>query len=58
MNWNLEIGFHWPHHSFMLGWEIMEEDDKHDYSTYKLYLFFVVFNLLNEPPFSPEARAL
>jgi hypothetical protein len=45
MDWSLEIAFHWPHDRFALGWEYMSPDDKHTYSTLKVYIFFTTFTL-------------
>jgi|TARA_R110001632_G_scaffold124205_1_gene236929 hypothetical protein len=44
-NWELEIAFHWPHDRFALGWETMFPDEKYNYTTVKVYLFFVTFTL-------------
>jgi|TARA_B110000977_G_scaffold199612_1_gene287500 hypothetical protein len=44
-NWALEIAFHWPHDRLALGWEFMRPDGEYDYTTVKLYLFFVTFTL-------------
>ena len=44
-DWELEIAFHWPHARLALGWEFMRPDSEYDYSTVKLYLFFVTFTL-------------
>jgi hypothetical protein len=45
MNWELEIAFHWPHDRFALGWEFMAPDEKHNYTTVKVYLLIVTFTL-------------
>jgi hypothetical protein len=45
MNWNLEIGFHFPHNRFALGWEYIGTDEEHDYITITLYLFITTFTL-------------
>jgi hypothetical protein len=44
-NWELEIAFHWPHDRFALGWETMFPDEKYNYTTVKIYFFFVTFTL-------------
>lgn len=45
MNWNLQIAFHWPHNRFTLGWEHIGPDEEYDYSTFKIYLFFITFTI-------------
>ena len=40
-NWELQIGFHWPHQRFALGWEFIEPTEKFNYTTIKLYLFSI-----------------
>jgi hypothetical protein len=45
MDWTLEIGLHWPHDRFALGWEYMGADDECDYRTLKVYLFLLSFTL-------------
>jgi hypothetical protein len=44
-DWVLEIGFHWPHQRLALGWDIMNPDDKHNYTTIRLYLFVMTITL-------------
>ena len=43
--WALEIAFHWPHDRLALGWEFMRPNEEYNYTTVKLYLFFVTFTL-------------
>ena len=44
-NWELEIAFHWPHDRFALGWELINATKKYNYTTFKVYLFFVTLTL-------------
>jgi hypothetical protein len=45
MDWHLDIGLHWPHDRFALGWEYIGVDDEYDYRTFKLYLLCLSFTL-------------
>ena len=49
MDWDLEIGIHWPHHRFAIGWDIIHADEKYNYETYNLYLaiFTLTLNIYN-----------
>tara|TARA_R110000803_G_scaffold44543_1_gene94237 strand:+ start:1216 stop:1362 length:147 start_codon:yes stop_codon:yes gene_type:complete len=44
-DWQLEIAFHWPHDRFALGWEFINADKEFNYTTFKLYLFFITVTL-------------
>jgi hypothetical protein len=44
-DWELKIEFHWPHHRFALGWDYISADEEYDYSTSRLYFFFITFTL-------------
>lgn len=35
---DIEIALHWPHDRFCIGWEFMDADEKHNYSTFRLFL--------------------
>tara|TARA_R110000796_G_scaffold66970_1_gene153896 strand:+ start:1455 stop:1616 length:162 start_codon:yes stop_codon:yes gene_type:complete len=45
-NWTLELGFHFPHDRFALGWEVIRPDKECKYYTFKWYLLIltVTFN--------------
>lgn len=45
MDWTLEMAFHWPHDRLAFGWDIIRPDKEFDYSTIKLYMFFVTLTL-------------
>ena len=45
MDWELEIALHYPHHKFMLGWEVLQPDMEFNYTTLKISLFIVTFTL-------------
>ena len=49
MDWDLEVGIHWPHHRLAIGWDIIHADEKYDYETYILYLaiFTITLNIYN-----------
>lgn len=34
----LEIGFHWPHDRFAIGWQVMQPDEEYDYFTLTIFL--------------------
>lgn len=43
----LEIGLHWPHDRFAIGWDIMQPDDEYDYFTLRLYLGIMTITFNN-----------
>jgi len=45
MNWNLEIAFYWPHDRFALGWEYINSNEEYNFSTFRMYLFFITFTI-------------
>jgi len=45
MDWELEIALHYPHHKFMLGWEVLNPTEEFNYTTIRLSLFIVTFTL-------------
>lgn len=45
MDWDLTIFLHWPHDRFALGWDVIYPDKEYLYSTLRVYLFFITFNL-------------
>lgn len=44
-NWELEIGFHWPHQRCAIGWEFIEPTERFNYTTIKLYLLLISLTL-------------
>jgi hypothetical protein len=44
-DWELSIELHWPHDRFALGWDYIAPDRTYNYSTVRLYLFFITFTL-------------
>lgn len=45
MNWDLEIAFHWPHERCALGWEFFLPDEKHGFTTARLFLLVCTLTL-------------
>jgi hypothetical protein len=45
MDWELEIALHYPHHKFMLGWEVLQPTGEFNYTTIKISLLIVTFTL-------------
>ncbi len=45
IDWELEIGFHWPHDRLAIGWEVLYPDEKFDYTSYVLFLGFITITL-------------
>lgn len=39
------LAFHWPHDRFALGWEYIGPDEKHEYTTIKLFLFIMTLEI-------------
>ena len=44
-DWELQIAFHWPHDRFALGWEVIQPDEKCNYTTIKVFLLIVTLTL-------------
>lgn len=45
MDWELTIEFHFPHDRFMVGWEVIQPNEKYNYRTIIIYLFIVTITL-------------
>ena len=45
IDWELEIGFHWPHNRLAIGWEVLHPDEKFDYTSHVLFLGFITITL-------------
>ena len=39
--WELALNFRWPHEGLMVGYEVIQPDEKCDYVTIKIHLLFV-----------------
>jgi len=44
-NWKLEIAFHFPHDRFMVGWEVIQPNEKFNYTTISISLFIVTLTI-------------
>ena len=45
-DWNLTIGFHFPHERFIIGWDFIHPElDDFPYNTFTLYLGIVTLSL-------------
>ena len=45
MDWELTIQFHYPHDRFLIGWEVIQPNEKYNYRTIIIYLFIVTITL-------------
>jgi hypothetical protein len=39
------LAFHWPHDRFALGWEYMRPDEKHEFTTIRLFLCIMTLEI-------------
>ncbi len=45
MNWDIEIGFHFPHDRCAIGWEWFRADEEYNYTTVRLFIFIMTITL-------------